>query len=354
MNNLKKVGLTALAGSLVAVSAQAGEMAVTGSANVSYTHGKGLGKSIGSDKDVTFTGSGELDNGWSFVMSTTTTDDMGLSSSYTSLTMGSMGTFTVGTGTGGASGAYDEEVPQAYEQISDQNTGNHAANKIGDNFDNNSLVYNSPSFDLGGASVAFDLSYSPNAHDGQANDGGAATYTDDVNDGYAVGINAAMGGIKVGAFAAEVDADDALGATDAFQTVGYINYSAGPISVGYSQSYSDSGDNTGAEAANAAKSSTTDTDNGFYEGHQWSVAMNVNENLSVSYTEAETTYDAQSGPGVGAAAIADVELKSDAIQVAYSMGGMSIKAYRMSHENPGYDEDAADIDTTEITLGLAF
>jgi hypothetical protein len=36
------------------------------------------------------------------------------------------------------------------------------------------------------------------------------------------------------------------------------------------------------------------------------------------------------------------------------MGAMSIKAYRMSHENPGYDEDAKDIDTTEITLGLAF
>jgi len=327
-------------------------MAVTGSANVSYTHGKAMGKSIGSDKDVTFTGSGELDNGWSFVVSTTTTDAMSVSSSYTSLTMGSLGTLTVGNGTGGASGAYDEEVPQAYEQISDQNTGNHAANKIGDNFDNNTLVYNSPTFDLGGASVAFDFSYSPNAHDGGASDGGAAAYVDNVGDGYALGINAAMAGLKVGAFAAEVDADDPQGATDAFQAVGFINYSAGPIAVGYSQSYSDSGDNSGAEAANTAKSDSTDTDAGFYEGHQWSVAMNINENLSVSYTEAETTYDAQAHLVSGD--IADVDLKSDAIQVAYSMGAMSIKAYRMSHENPGYDNDAKDVDTTEITLGLAF
>ena len=36
MNNLKKLGVTALAGSLVAVSAQAGEMSVSGSANVTY------------------------------------------------------------------------------------------------------------------------------------------------------------------------------------------------------------------------------------------------------------------------------------------------------------------------------
>jgi hypothetical protein len=63
--------------------------------------------------------------------------------------------------------------------------------------------------------------------------------------------------------------------------------------------------------------------------------MNVNENLSISYTEAETTYDAQAHLASGD--IADVDLKSDAIQVAYSMGDMSIKAYRMSNENPGYD-----------------
>jgi len=40
MTNLKKLGLSALAGSLVAVSAQAGEIAVTGSANVTYVTGE--------------------------------------------------------------------------------------------------------------------------------------------------------------------------------------------------------------------------------------------------------------------------------------------------------------------------
>ena len=39
MTNLKKVGLTALAGSLVAVSAHAGEMSVSGAANVTYKTG---------------------------------------------------------------------------------------------------------------------------------------------------------------------------------------------------------------------------------------------------------------------------------------------------------------------------
>jgi outer membrane protein OmpU len=90
MNNLKKLGLSALAGSLVAVSAQAGEMAVSGSANVSYVTGEtqNSGKSIGSDQDVAFTGTGELDNGWTFTMAKAMTDANAVSSSYTSLTMG--------------------------------------------------------------------------------------------------------------------------------------------------------------------------------------------------------------------------------------------------------------------------
>ena len=109
MNNLKKLGLSALAGSLVAVSATAGEIAVTGSANITYVTGKNsaAGKSIGTDKDVAFTGSGELDNGWTFTVSTLLTDAYSVSSSYTSLTMGSMGTITFGADTGGLSYAYD-------------------------------------------------------------------------------------------------------------------------------------------------------------------------------------------------------------------------------------------------------
>ena len=56
MNNLKKLGLSALAGSLVAVSAQAGEIAVSGSANITYKTGTtaNSSRSLGTDKDVAF------------------------------------------------------------------------------------------------------------------------------------------------------------------------------------------------------------------------------------------------------------------------------------------------------------
>ena len=64
--NIKKIGLTALAGSLVATSAFAGEMSVAGSAsiNVEHTNGGGgdSGKTFSMGNQLTFSGGGELDN----------------------------------------------------------------------------------------------------------------------------------------------------------------------------------------------------------------------------------------------------------------------------------------------------
>ena len=74
--------------------------------------------------------------------------------------------------------------------------------------------------------------------------------------------------------------------------------------------------------------------------------------MSVSYTESEETYNAQSD--AGGTVVADVDQEIDAIQFAYSMGGMSIKAYQMDVTNPAFDENADDSKVTEIALGLAF
>ena len=74
MTNLKKIGLTALAGSLVATSAFAGAISVSGGAKVSYTAKTGSSDAVngsrwGFQKLMSFTGSGELDNGNSVSLS---------------------------------------------------------------------------------------------------------------------------------------------------------------------------------------------------------------------------------------------------------------------------------------------
>ena len=352
MINLKKVGLTALAGSLVAVSAaQAGEIAVSGSANVTYKTGKtaNSSKSIGTDKDVAFTGTGELDNGWTFTVSTLTTDALAISSSYTSLTMGSMGTLTFGQDTGGASYKYDEEVPQAYEQTSDAQQ--NSANIVGNQMDSNMIVYNAPALDIAGATINLDLEYSPQAAGGGANDGGSHTYSETYGKGMGAGVTVAYDALKVGVYGASIEntQPESSNANDVFDGVWYAKYSFGPLSVGYSESYQDQGFSGAATGTTTAK--TVRTANGLFTSESVSVAFNVNDDLSISYTETEDTYDAQDDAST---AVEDVTQETEALQIAYSMGGMSIKAYNMETTNPGYDQDAANLSVTEIALGLSF
>ena len=87
MNKITKIGLTALAGSLVATSAFAGSMSVSGSAKVTYASNgeeRSTGAPYSNSKGITFSGSGELDNG--FTVSTGyTMSNAAFSSSYVSL-----------------------------------------------------------------------------------------------------------------------------------------------------------------------------------------------------------------------------------------------------------------------------
>ena len=69
--NMKKLGLTALASSLVVTSAVAGEMSVAGSASIGLKNtGKTVsGRSWTMGNQLTFSGSGELDNGMNVSLS---------------------------------------------------------------------------------------------------------------------------------------------------------------------------------------------------------------------------------------------------------------------------------------------
>jgi outer membrane protein OmpU len=361
MNNYKKIGLTALAGSLVTLgSVQAGEMSVSGSINTTLKFGKGGGntsRSLGADRDVTFSGGGELDNGTTFSMSTTLTDTYSVSGSTTTITTPSLGSFTLGQSNGSASYMYDEEVPQAYEQVSDGKQT--MANLVGNFMDNNHVMYTSPTFEVAGASITAHLGYSPQASDSAVGDGGSVTYDATVGAGKEAGITIAYEGLKVGAYGAERDRTVPYTATatgnyphDEFNGVWYAKYSMGPVSIGYSESYMDAGLSSTIETVNAAKAERTA--GGIFTGEQMSIAFNVNDNLSISYTMSEETYDTQDDVATAVTTDDDVTESIDALQVAYSMGGMSIKAYNMEVSNPDQDDNAADQSVTEIALGFAF
>ena len=179
MNNFKKIGLTALAGSLVAVSANAIEMSVSGNTSVSYTskstttaaagaQGPG-GQAIGVDTTIMFNGSGELENG--FTVSTYAALDDGrantLSSSQLTLGMGSLGTVVFAQQFGSAANGIDDMTPRVKEEMWDQ-AGGSVLQSFGRSTAEGAVTYKSPSVDVAGLSLSFGVDYDPAA--GNASD----------------------------------------------------------------------------------------------------------------------------------------------------------------------------------------
>jgi outer membrane protein OmpU len=372
MNNFKKIGLTALASSLVAVSAHAGEMSVSGSLGATYSTQSGdtdgvdsdyavsgstpnHASGLGTDKDFSVSGSGELDNGWTFSGYTLLKDTMTLSSSGLSMTMGSIGTLSMGTATGGNSTKYDVQTPTAYEEVDDGGAISLSSNYVGNFLDSNAIQYASPSYDLGligdGMSMTFHVEYAPEASDTATNDGGAAA-SSTWDNGQSLGITLEGNGVKFGVYGAEREAGSPdTSVADAFTGVTYLNYTYQQVSVGYSMSYHDNGHDGTTTAATTAKA--VGVANGIFESDTMSIAFNVNDNLSISYAKSEDTYDAQSNVA-GGTEIADVSMDMKSIQAAYSMGAMSIKAYRTETDNVEYQTNGGSLTVNEIAVGLAF
>ena len=354
MINLKKVGLTALAGSLAAVTAHAGELSVTGSANVTYVtkSGDNTAQSLGNDKDVKFSGSGELDNGWTFNIHTLTKDDFTVSSTATVITMGSLGSIGVGSGGGtNINGAYDEPIPTAYEENSDAG-GSGGANYVGSYADGNGFTYQLPAMEMMGATVTGGLDYSFQGGSDSPADGGTVARSHTWGNAYGVGLTVAYDALSIGAFVSERENKNPAATktiSDEFTGSWNVKYNAGPVSLGYSEYHVSSGlDNVAADDV-TTNAKTIGTSSGIFDGDMFSVAFNVNDDLSVSYSEMTSTHDSQS-----ASTNTDVDEKYESLQAAYSMGAMSIKAYSTEITNPFFDENAATLKVNEIALGLAF
>ena len=296
--NIKKIGLSALAGSLVAFSANAGEMSVAGSASINMEHTNGgfgnSGKTFSMGNQLTFSGSGELDNGLnvslSFILDqgddkgtdTTADDNAGAPFDSHSVTVSSdgLGSLTfAGEGGSSATSALDTT----------------AAGDIWDNFDgtgditptavgtgNNMFNYSLPTIADG---LAVNVSYLPTGSAAQSAVGYSATYSG--VDGLSVSYGAG---------------DGTNDTTDA--TAMKASYAYGPVTVAYSNYEYDA--------------SGTSADN---ETTSFKISYTVSDEISISYGE-ETIEEGTS---------LDVETK--AISASYTTGGMTITAATNEIEN---------------------
>jgi len=357
MNKLKKLGLTALGTSLVASSAIAADASLTG--NVGYTWsseevGTSTTDGIGYEADFNMSVSGEMDNGWTATGSLLLTESATLSSSWTSLTMGSLGTVIVGNGYGGVGQAFDDVTPRAYEENHDGMKTQTAIDSIGANMGNGSLMYFGPTIDVAGFGVQVMAGYAPEASNTAVTDGGVNASSNLWSSGQELGVKISGMGITAGAYANELTKDSADSEIDgdAMTATWHVSYTAGPVSVGYQTGGADTHVNAAATAATTAKAYTTA--GGQFEFEKMSIAANVSDSMSISWGELKETYDSQSSNVSGATGGADVEMKSTSIQFAYSMGSMSIKGYMTDTDNPGWDSDAKSDEVTELAVGFSF
>ena len=124
MTNMKKLGLSALAGSLVAFSANAAELSVSGGVELTYTDTGGntgnevTGNSYGANSSVTLSGSGDVGFGTVSMTRTLNDTNAGWGSSFQTLDMGDMGVLSFDSTGGALVGitANDDLLPTAYEE----------------------------------------------------------------------------------------------------------------------------------------------------------------------------------------------------------------------------------------------
>jgi outer membrane protein OmpU len=349
MNKLTKVGLSALCGSLAAVSAaNAGEMTVTGGVDMSWMSKSGgdatTGNPIGMGSNLTFSGSGELDNGWAFGVTVAMLNQDAYSTTVVNLDMNSLGSLNFNQGdSGNGIKAIDDKMPTAWEEPWGMGlgTGIQLVKGVGTQVN---VQYSLPTV----AGISLKVASAPDMGAAQTNDKGSSGGTDSDNTGAGydatLNINPSFGteilsglNLYVGGHMTEHH-NQTAGLNNRYEGVGGITYSLGPIALGYAAS----GISTG--------NTTTATDVDYYKNSMYGVSFNVNDDLSVSYG----SHTSRQGV-VNETDQASVDLEVESWQIAYTMGGASIRYAKSDVDNAAYQTAAAyDKEAKVLSVSLAF
>ena len=331
MNNFKKIGLSALAGSLAVMSVNAAELTATGGASITFAGQESNtgGNPFSMNDSITFSGSTELDNGWTVSTSFLLDNSDGRASPVGSTTGGSIfdaRNISIDTGTmgvisfegddaAGAMGAVDDVMPTADGNetwdvlgASDRLSAGVEVGALGSANSNNMIKYSTGSMIDG---VTIKSSYTPQGSgEAESSLDFAVEYTgyDGLTLGYAIGEDNAV--LGTGSF----DVDTM-----------YIKYVYGAATMGYQTS-----EKEGDTPANSD------------EFKAWGITYAVSEDFSVGY--------GSSNVNLGDAT---VDQETSNVSFSYTMGGMSVTGSFVDQENSG-GSTHANSDRKGYELGLAF
>ena len=294
--NIKRIGLTALAASLVSVSAYAGEMSVSGGASIGLknTSKSATGKSWTMGNQLDFSGSGELDNGMTVSLaftldqaddSTTGITNAPFDSHSVTVSSDAMGTL-VFSGEGGSSAQSSIDTTAAGDLW---DNGSGFTTPLAAEAGNNSIMYTLPSFV---DDVTVKASYSPGGAGGASATSFGLGYTgvDGLTLDYAVGDTETVGQMTE-------------------HTTMKGSYAISSFTLSYSNTDSD------VEASSTTKDE---------EITSYNIAYTISDDLSVAYgTE---TIDTEG---------TNTDEEGEKYNVSYTTGGVTLSATQYNFEGSG-------------------
>ncbi len=308
MNNLKKIGLTALGTVLVASSAQAADITMSATSKITYVGADNGddGNGFSMSDSITFSTTGEMDNGMTITHGIEL-DGAAIDANSIAIDTGDMGTLTfVGGGTTGVITQWDDLTPNANEEANGvPYNGTASAVDGGGAQTHNLFIYDYTITD----GLELKASYAPSgltaAVEGSTEYGVKYTGIDGLT------VYAAMG-----------ENNDAAAGIDNVNFAAI--YTAGAMSVGFQAN----------DVDHATASSDRDTT---ILGISYAVSDDLSVSLNTSTVEHEsTTLDDQ---------------EATAVSFSYTSGGMTVSGTYGSMDNVG---GTGTVDNNAYELNVAF
>jgi len=338
MNKLTKYGVSALCGTLAGISAaNAGDLSVTGGADMSWISldDETTGNPIGMGSNLTFSGSGELDNGWSVKLTVAHTNANAYSNTNVVVTVPGLGDVRIDQGTTGTGiDRMDDMTPNVWEEAYGTGLGTGIDTVSGTS--GGSTIEFTPS-DMTPDGLTVRAAWSPNVGGKNAADKGSTATTGVSGSGWDLTFDASsdligMDGLSVygGIAQSEVHQNATPYNGDKEEKTLGVKYAVGSFTLGYQWSEEETG-----RATTATK----------YENDGYGITFAVNDDLSIGYNHYESEQTSTT----------NVTEEASTVQISYTMGGATIVLAEAQGDNIGYSTAAtADLDATTISVSLAF
>ena len=329
---------------LFAVStAHAGEMTVTGSMQATYQSeiDRTTGNPLGMDREIKFSGSTELDNGISMTVMQDFTDAGAFGDAK--ITFGNVGGLVdIYVGTDGSEvDAIDDITPTAFEEANGSGSGTYQdvgglAGEMGIGFKASLPILGTVSGQYVPKADATENADKTASGTGNANEinGSGSELVVKTPLGDLPFVGDFLGGNTLTLGYAEEETASVANTSDRLELTAALTGSIGNLSYGYQREHIDAGQTVAA------------TDAVFYNVETIGLAYAINDALSISYNITEQKQH-------NVAADSSFEQETDAINIGYTVGGITIGFQDASTDNANMVKDVSD-DTRTVSVKAAF